>query len=215
LYEIDTALRPNGNAGMLVTSFASYSAYQQQRGSNTAWTWEHQAMTRARCVLGDASLRQRFDAVRLSVITAKRDPASLRTEIMAMRARMAHAFSEKPGMFDIKQSSGGMIDAEFVMQYLVLCESAQHPELVANTGNIALLERAEVLGLLPAHIGHAAATAYRTLRQVQHTARLNEDPTQVDGKTLVAERQAILALWQAVFQFTPDIHPAPTLNQGA
>jgi glutamate-ammonia-ligase adenylyltransferase len=215
LYEIDTALRPNGNAGMLVTSFASYSAYQQQRGSNTAWTWEHQAMTRARCVLGDASLRQRFDTVRLSVITAERDPASLRTEIMAMRARMAHAFIEKPGMFDIKQSSGGMIDAEFVMQYLVLCESAQHPELVANTGNIALLERAEVLGLLPAHIGHAAATAYRTLRQVQHTARLNEDPTQVDGKTLVAERQAILALWQAVFQFTPDIHPAPTLNQGA
>ena len=73
LYEIDTALRPNGNAGLLVTSFASYSAYQQQRGSNTAWTWEHQAMTRARCVLGDASLRQRFDAVRQSVITATRD----------------------------------------------------------------------------------------------------------------------------------------------
>jgi glutamate-ammonia-ligase adenylyltransferase len=212
LYEIDTALRPNGNAGLLVTSFASYSAYQQQRGSNTAWTWEHQAMTRARCVLGDASLRQRFDTVRQSVITAQRDAGSLRSEIMAMRERMAHAHTDKPGMFDIKQSAGGMIDAEFVMQFLVLSESGRHPELIANTGNIALLERAEVLGLLPVAIGHAAATAYRSLRQVQHTARLNEEPTQVDTSKLVNERQAIQALWQAVFQSSPDIHPTPAPN---
>jgi glutamate-ammonia-ligase adenylyltransferase len=212
LYEIDTALRPNGNAGLLVTSFTSYANYQHQRGSNTAWTWEHQAMTRARCVLGDASLRQRFDAVRLSVITAARDQASLRTEIMAMRERMAHAHTDKPGMFDIKQSAGGMIDAEFVMQFLVLSESGQHPELVANTGNIALLERAEVLGLLPASIGHAAATAYRSLRQVQHTARLNEEPTQVDATSMLPERQAIQALWQAVFQSTAQLHPSLALE---
>ena len=215
LYEIDTALRPNGNAGLLVTSFASYSAYQQQRGSNTAWTWEHQAMTRARCVLGDASLRQRFDAVRQSVITATRDANSLRNEIMAMRERMAQAHADKPGMFDIKQSAGGMIDAEFVMQFLVLFESGRHPELIANTGNIALLERAEVLGLLPAAIGHAAATAYRSLRQVQHTARLNEEPTQVDADKLMPERQAIQALWQAVFQSTPELQPTPAQNLAA
>jgi glutamate-ammonia-ligase adenylyltransferase len=108
-----------------------------------------------------------------------------------------------------------MIDAEFVMQYLVLCESGQHPELVANTGNIALLERAEVLGLLPAHIGHAAATAYRHLRQIQHTARLNEETTQVDALTLVTERRAILALWRAVFQSSPDLHPTPAPSQAA
>jgi glutamate-ammonia-ligase adenylyltransferase len=161
-------------------------------------------MTRARCVLGDASLSQRFDAVRLSVITAARDQLSLRSEIVAMRERMAHAHSDKPGMFDIKQSAGGMIDAEFVMQFLVLSESGMHPELVANTGNIALLERAEVLGLLPPTIGHAAATAYRHLRQVQHTARLNEEPTQVDATSMVTERQAIGALWQAVFQSYTD-----------
>jgi glutamate-ammonia-ligase adenylyltransferase len=215
LYEIDTALRPNGNAGLLVTSFKSYANYQQQRGSNTAWTWEHQAMTRARCVLGDASLRQRFDAVRLSVITAARDRASLRSEIIAMRERMAHAHSDKPGMFDIKQSAGGMIDAEFVMQFLVLSESGKHPELIANTGNIALLERAEVLGLLPATVGHAAATAYRHLRQVQHTARLNEEPTQVDAASMVTERQAIQALWQAVFQSTAALHTKPALEAAA
>ena len=209
LYEIDTALRPNGNAGLLVTSFESYAGYQQQRGSNTAWTWEHQAMTRARCVLGDAGLRQRFDAVRQAVITAPREPHSLRREIVAMRERMAQAFNGKPGKFDIKQSAGGMIDAEFVMQYLVLSESAIYPELIANTGNIALLERAEVLGLLPAGVGHDAANAYRTLRQVQHTARLNEEPTLMDATALVPERNAIQALWHSVFQSTPDTETAP------
>jgi len=199
LYEIDTALRPNGNAGLLVTSFDSYAKYQQQRGSNTAWTWEHQAMTRARCVLGDTASRQRFDAIRHAVITAPREPTSLGREIVAMRERMTQAHPTKAGHFDIKQSPGGMIDAEFVMQYLVLSQSAQHPELVANAGNIALLERAEVLGLLPPGLGHGAATAYRAMRQVQHTARLNEEPTDVPDTTMVTERAAILTLWQHVF----------------
>jgi len=199
LYEIDTALRPNGNAGLLITSFASYANYQQQRGSNTAWTWEHQAITRARCVLGDASLRQRFDAVRTAVITSERDVEALRLEISAMRERVTTAHPVKPGVFDVKFSHGGMMDAEFVMQFLVLSQSRQHPELMVNAGNIALLERAEVLGLLPTGIGHAAASAYRTLRQLQHRARLNEESPQVGPDQMQAERQAILALWQAVF----------------
>ena len=199
LYEIDTALRPNGNAGLLITSFESYANYQQQRGSNTAWTWEHQAMTRARCVLGDAALRARFDAVRLAVITAPRDSDSLRTEIAVMRKRMTSAHPVKAGQFDIKQSPGGMIDAEFVMQFLVLSESGSHPELLANAGNIALLERAQALGLLPDGVGHAAASAYRSMRQIQHKARLNEAPPHVPMAYLQAERNAILTLWHTVF----------------
>lgn len=156
-------------------------------------------MTRARCVLGDADLHARFDAVRKAVITAPRD-AGLAAEIQAMRERMLAAHPTPADRFDIKNSSGGMIDAEFVMQFLILSQSAAHPELLANAGNIALLERAEQLGLLPAGIGHASADAYRTLRQVQHHARLNEESTQLDATTLVGERQAILALWQAVFR---------------
>jgi glutamate-ammonia-ligase adenylyltransferase len=202
LYEIDTALRPNGNAGLLITSFAAYANYQQQRGSNTAWTWEHQAMTRARCVLGDASLRERFDAVRKAVISAPRDANSLRTEIAAMRERMASAKPVRGDKFDIKYSAGGMIDAEFVMQFLVLSQSAAHPELMANAGNIALLERAEILGLLPAGVGHGAASAYRALRQVQHKARLNEESIQLAPQDMQTEREAILALWHAVFGIT-------------
>jgi glutamate-ammonia-ligase adenylyltransferase len=215
LFEIDTALRPNGGSGLLVISFAAYANYQQQRGSNTAWTWEHQAMTRARCVLGDESLHQRFDAVRHAVISAPRDVAALRAEIVAMRekVRLAHPPKRKPAglasslrglapeaeKFDVKHAVGGMVDAEFAVQFLVLAESDRHPELADNVGNIALLQRAERAGLLPPGVGYQAADAYRTLRRVQHQARLNEEPTQVSPASVQIERAAIQALWTAVF----------------
>jgi glutamate-ammonia-ligase adenylyltransferase len=199
LFEIDTALRPNGNSGLLVTSFEAYSRYQQQRGSNTAWTWEHQAMTRARFVLGEESLRQRFDQVREAVITAPREVAALRNEIVSMREKVRSAHPIKGDKFDVKHSSGGMVDAEFAVQFLVLSQSAQHPELADNVGNIALLQRAELAGLLPAGVGQNAASAYRGLRRVQHNARLNEAPTQVSPPALQAERGAIQTLWAATF----------------
>ena len=242
LYEIDTALRPNGGSGLLVTSFSAYADYQQQRGSNTAWTWEHQAMTRARMVpprftaapvslppegalaaLGrpdggemvppeisdtdgtaPSSMEQRFNAIRHAVITAPRDRAALRAEIVAMRERMRAAHPVPAGQFDVKHSAGGMIDAEFATQYLVLAHAGEQPELEPNLGNIALLQRAEAAGLLPAGVGQASADAYRRLRHVQHLARLDEQPTQVAPNTLAAERAAIGALWQAVFGALPD-----------
>ncbi|MDP1998896.1 MAG: glutamine-synthetase adenylyltransferase, partial [Rhodoferax sp.] len=207
LYEIDTALRPNGNSGLLVTSFNAYANYQQQRGSNTAWTWEHQAMTRARFVLGDDVLRERFDSIRKAVITAPRDATALRAEIVTMRERVRSAHPVKGDHFDVKHSTGGMIDAEFVMQYLVLLHAAAHPELLDNAGNIALLERAEVLGLLPAGVGHMAAGAYRELRRVQHRARLNEEPTQVGPSELQSQRAAVLALWHTVLDNPVSIAP--------
>ena len=199
LFEIDTALRPNGNSGLLVTSFQAYADYQQQRGSNTAWTWEHQAMTRARFVLGSEDLRARFDAVREAVISAPRDNAALSGEITAMRQRMRAANPVPAGQFEVKHSPGGMLDVEFAVQFLVLAHSGAHPELLENKGNIALLARAEDAGLLPAGVGRAAADAYRTLRQEQHRARLNEEPTRVPDSELAAEQGAVLALWHAVF----------------
>jgi len=198
LYEIDTALRPNGNSGLLVTRFEAYADYQQQRGSNTAWTWEHQAMTRARFVMGLQSLAPRFDAVRHAVISAPRDAASLKAEIVAMRERVRQGHPVKAERFDVKHSPGGMVDAEFAVQYLVLLHTAAHPELADNVGNIALLQRAEKAGLLPSGMGEDAANAYREMRRLQHRARLNEEPTQVDPDTLTAERQALLALWRCV-----------------
>jgi len=199
LYEIDTALRPNGNSGLLVTSFAAFADYQSQRGSNTAWTWEHQAMTRARFCLGSNAMRQRFDAVRTSVINAKRDPSALRQEIIAMRDKLRASRPVKAGLFDVKHSAGGMVDVEFAVQYLVLAHAHSHPALLGNVGNIALLGHAETAGLLPPGVGQAAANAYRTLRRVQHRARLDEQPTQVPQAELAQECAAIVALWQAVF----------------
>ena len=210
LFEIDTALRPNGNSGLLVTDIDAYADYQENRGSNTAWTWEHQAMTRARMVPPSAPtavasspsdpLTARFDAVRHAVITAPRDHAALRGEIIAMREKMRNAHPIRDGLFDVKHSPGGMVDAEFVTQYLVLAHTARHPGLEPNLGNIALLRRAEDAGLLPAGVGQAAADAYRALRRVQHRARLDEQPTQVAPDTLAGERLAIQQLWHAVFE---------------
>ena len=235
LFEIDTALRPNGSSGLLVTRFEAFANYQQQRGSNTAWTWEHQAITRARCIAptlvaartalplegalrlqpGEAASAapaggeetptfvQRFDLVRQAVISAARDIPALAQEIVAMRdkVRAAHPIKgEKAGgKFDVKHSPGGMVDAEFVVQFLVLSQSSGHPELADNVGNIALLQRAEAAGLLPSGMGQAAASAYRELRRVQHRARLNEEPTQVTLPVMQVERDAILAVWRAAF----------------
>lgn len=156
-------------------------------------------MTRARFVMGEAALAARFDAVREAVITADRDEAALRAEIVGMRKRVAQARPVPEGLFDVKHSAGGMVDAEFAVQFLVLAQARRYPELVPNVGNIALLQRAEAAGLLPEGVGRDAADAYRNLRRAQHEARLNERPTQVPQVQLATDQAAVLALWQAVF----------------
>jgi len=199
LFDIDTALRPNGNSGLLVSSVQSYERYQTGRGSNTAWTWEHQALTRARFCAGFPEIGARFERVRRSVLAAPRDARSLRHEVQAMLEKVRSSRPVRTGLFDVKFSPGGMMDVEFAVQYLVLAHSSAHPELLDNVGNIALLKRAEAAGLLPSPIGVAAADAYRELRRAQHRARLDEQPTQVPPDTLAAERDAVLALGRAVF----------------
>jgi glutamate-ammonia-ligase adenylyltransferase len=199
LFDIDTALRPNGNSGLLVTSIDSFEKYQRGRGSNTAWTWEHQALSRARFCAGAADLGTRFEATRREVLAMPREAEALRQEVAAMREKVRSARPVPAGRFDVKHSDGGMMDAEFAVQYLVLAESARHPALLDNKGNIALLQRAEDAGLLPPGVGRAAADAYRELRRAQHRARLDEQPTHFDPAELAAERDAIRALWAAVF----------------
>ncbi|MEO7055169.1 MAG: bifunctional [glutamate--ammonia ligase]-adenylyl-L-tyrosine phosphorylase/[glutamate--ammonia-ligase] adenylyltransferase [Caldimonas sp.] len=199
LFDIDTALRPNGNSGLLVTSIESFEHYQRGRGSNTAWTWEHQAITRARFCAGDADLGARFEATRRAVIEAERDAEALRQEIAAMRQKVRDAHPQRDTRIDPKQCEGGLMDIEFAVQYLVLAHGRQHPGLQDNLGNIALLKRAEDAGLLDEGIGTAAADAYRELRRAQHRARLDEQPTLFAEETLAPERAAGRALWRAVF----------------
>ena len=202
LYEIDTALRPNGNSGLLVTSIKAFETYQQQRGTNTAWTWEHQAITRARWCAGWPALAPRFEAVRRNVLSSARDPQALRDEIATMRQRMREAHRVPDDSFDLKHSPGGMIDVEFAVQYLVLAYAAAHPALLENTGNIALLRAAEQAGLLPVGLGVAAGQAYRSLRHAQHRARLDEAPMQRKREMLgdlAAQSESVLQLWRHLF----------------
>ncbi len=202
LFDIDTALRPNGNSGLLVTSYHAFDDYQRQRGSNTAWTWEHQALTRARWCAGAPDLAEQFETTRRSVLSSERDIALLREEVVVMRQRLRSAHPCPPDHFDIKHSSGGMIDVEFAVQFLVLAHSSAHPELMDNLGNIALLPRAAQAGLIPAPVADAAGQAYRALRRIQHRARLDEASTSLSGEALQAaahHRDAVRALWQAVF----------------
>jgi len=199
LFDIDTALRPNGNSGLLVTSMSAFAQYQRGRGSNTAWTWEHQALTRARYCAGTRTLANRIEAVRREVLAAPRDQVALRSEVLAMREKVRQARPVKAGLFDVKHSEGGMMDAEFAVQYLVLAHAHRHPELLDNVGNIALLQRAETAGLIASGLGRAAADAYRELRRAQHRARLDERPTQFAADELVFHRDAVRALWRAVF----------------
>jgi glutamate-ammonia-ligase adenylyltransferase len=156
-------------------------------------------MTRARCVIGSSALQARFEAVRTRVITSPRDQAALREEIRAMRERVRASHSTKAQVFDVKHSPGGMVDIEFAVQFLVLAHSHAHPALRANSGNIALLQAAQDAGLLTDAIGENAAHAYRALRQVQHSTRLNEEATHWDWEASSQARASGLALWTAVF----------------
>jgi glutamate-ammonia-ligase adenylyltransferase len=156
-------------------------------------------MSRARFCVGDDSLREPFESVRRQVLSTPRDCANLSLEIGAMREKMRAAHPVPAGQFDFKHSPGGMIDLEFAVQQLVLAHAGQHPALLDNVGNIALLHRAEDEGLLPAGVGHEAADAYRELRHLQHQARLDEEVGRVDASRLAVQSTAIKTLWTAVF----------------
>jgi len=169
LYETDLRLRPNGASGLLVSSVAAFAEYQQK----DAWVWEHQALTRARFSAGDAQVGAAFEQIRQQVLCQKRDMATLRKEILEMRQKMHDGHPNDSGLFDIKHDSGGMVDIEFIVQYLVLAYAHQYPQLTANAGNLALLKLAGELGLIPVELAEQTRTLYRTLRQTQHRMRLN------------------------------------------
>ena len=198
VYEIDTRLRPNGESGMLAISLDGFREYEEK----SAWVWEHQALTRARFVAGDPELGARFEDVRKAILCAPRDINTLRTEVLAMRQKMFDAHGAiTPGVFDIKQDPGGIIDVEFIVQFMVLAHAHTYPDLTENLGNIALLGMAAGHGLIPQPLADGAQTAYREYRRLQHINRLNDDPKArlpID-LTLEAHINAVLALKQQVF----------------
>lgn len=199
LYETDLRLRPDGESGMLVPTLESFRDYQLGR----AWTWEHQALTRARFCAGDSTLANRFEAIRGAILGMKRDPVKLRTEVLNMRDKMR---AEHPGTAgadgrsDLKHARGGIVDLEFIVQFLVLRYANRHASLTRNAGNFTLLALCGELGLIDVRLARAAADAYLAFRARQHLARNNnESKTLIAQDELRAERDAVRALWDAVF----------------
>ena len=197
-YDIDVRLRPDGAAGLLLSTVSAFAEYQREK----AWTWEHQALTRARAAAGDVATGAAFEAIRQEIIAKPRDWLALRDEIIAMRAKVAegHPNRKAAEWFDIKHDTGGLVDLEFAVQALVLRYATTQPSMRADHGNIALAIRAGELGLVPAKVGTDAADAYRTLRSRQHAIRLQgAERAQVPIDELTVERAAIRAFYEAVF----------------
>jgi glutamate-ammonia-ligase adenylyltransferase len=185
---------------LLVTSIASFERYQQGRGSNTAWTWEHQALTRARFAAGNPALGKSFEEERNAILRMQRDAAKLREEVLSMRAQLLEGHPNESEHFDLKHDRGGMIDIEFAVQYLVLGHAHRHAELTRNAGNIALLKIAADLGLVQRESAVAVGDAYREYRRRQHWLRLNGARyARVPAGEVEDRIRETLALWVEVF----------------
>ncbi|MBV8628013.1 MAG: bifunctional [glutamate--ammonia ligase]-adenylyl-L-tyrosine phosphorylase/[glutamate--ammonia-ligase] adenylyltransferase, partial [Paraburkholderia sp.] len=204
LFDVDTRLRPNGAAGLMVTHFEAFRRYQMREGDNAAWVWEHQALTRARFCAGDAEIGARFEALRTAVLRQAREADPLRDEIVAMRERVLEGHANPTELFDLKHDRGGMVDIEFTVQFLVLLHSAAHAELTRNKGNIALLHMASALGLTDAARAAQVADAYRDFRARQHKLRLDgQSAARVPAGTCAHEAAHVRALWEQVFGTAP------------
>jgi [glutamine synthetase] adenylyltransferase / [glutamine synthetase]-adenylyl-L-tyrosine phosphorylase len=200
LFDIDLRLRPNGNAGLMVSSFDAFSRYQRNEDGLGAWPWEHQALTRARYCAGDAQLGARFEREREWVLTRVRDLPQLKRDVLDMRRRMHEGHPNTSALFDLKHDEGGMVDIEFIVQTLVLAHAHRHAELLRNAGNIALLQIAGELGLIEAPLAHEVADAYREFRRIQHRLRLNgAERARVPPDEVAARSAAVVRLWQQVF----------------
>jgi glutamate-ammonia-ligase adenylyltransferase len=203
LFEIDTRLRPNGSAGFLVTNSDAFRRYQLREGDNAAWVWEHQALTRARYSAGNIEVGLIFDGVRAEVLSQQRQIDHLRNEILEMRRKVHAGHPNASSEFDLKHDAGGMVDIEFIVQFLVLAYSHQYPRLIGNLGNIALLRIAGELGLIQGSEAQIVGNAYRLLRALQHRLRLDgAEKTRIvidENSKMMAARDAVLALWQKIF----------------
>jgi glutamate-ammonia-ligase adenylyltransferase len=196
LYATDLRLRPDGAAGLACSSIGAFRRYQEA----SAWTWEHQALTRARFAAGDARLGEGFEAMRVAILCRPRDAATLAGDIVAMRRRMHEGHPNRSDRFDVKHDRGGMVDIEFIVQFLVLAHSAAHPALTRNAGNIALLGAAGELGLVDATRAAAVAAAYREYRRLQHLQRMaGAAQARVDPLPQAARRAEVERLWHDVF----------------
>jgi [glutamine synthetase] adenylyltransferase / [glutamine synthetase]-adenylyl-L-tyrosine phosphorylase len=196
LYETDLQLRPDGNSGLLVSSIEAFEDYQLHK----AWMWEHQAISRARFVAGDVKVGARFAATREKVLLQTREPLQLKREVSEMREKMRMSHPPKVGMFDVKHDKGGIIDVEFIVQYLVLLYAHAHPQLLANIGNIGLLHLLAELGMVEPALAENVASAYRIYRKIIHSEKLQAKEAKVPTIEIQQHQTAVVHLWEQLFK---------------
>ncbi|HEV3008234.1 MAG TPA: bifunctional [glutamate--ammonia ligase]-adenylyl-L-tyrosine phosphorylase/[glutamate--ammonia-ligase] adenylyltransferase, partial [Burkholderiales bacterium] len=195
LFETDLQLRPSGASGLLVSPVAAFARYQEE----SAWAWEHQALTRARYCAGERAVGDAFEAIRERVLRKQRGAQELRGSVVEMRKKLHAAHPNKSGLFDVKHDAGGMIDIEFAVQFLVLAHAHRFPDLTKNLGNIALLKMAADHGLIAAELAERCRNAYREFRRIQHGLRLNGATyARVPHEKVLREIESVKELWQAV-----------------
>lgn len=200
LYEVDMRLRPSGNSGLLVSSLKSFTEYQQ----NSAWTWEHQALVRARPVAGDNNLAAAFERVRHEVLSKPRDLDKLRQEVGDMRQKMREQLrpkdteTEANPVFDLKQGTGGIVDIEFMVQFAALAWSHRHAELTRFTDNIRILESLQLVGLLEPAVVEGLIESYKTLRSELHRLGLQGQPGRAPIEEFARQRELVLGAWHSL-----------------
>ncbi len=192
LYEVDTRLRPSGASGLLVSPTEAFDEYQRK----DAWTWEHQALVRARMIYGDAPLQKSFDEIRHNILCLSRDEEKLKQEVVDMRTKMRdHLGGKKSGRFMIKQDEGGITDIEFLAQYLVLRLSHEKPKLTQWSDNVRIFESLLKQDVLDEEQAMALTNAYTTMRnQIHHRNLINQD-ADVDESKFIQEREIVKHVW--------------------
>jgi len=200
LYEVDTRLRPSGESGLLVSSMEAFVRYQDQ----DAWTWEHQALVRARAVAGSRRLQSQFDDIRTKTLSRRRESGQLTDDVRSMRQRMRDEFARKPAperekiSVVIKHGRGGIIDIEFIVQYLVLAYGADQPAMVKWSDNVRILESARDCGLLQLEQFQTLTTAYLEQRALLHEVALAQED-KAGTEALALHQEAVDRVWRSMF----------------
>ncbi|MCF2859000.1 bifunctional [glutamate--ammonia ligase]-adenylyl-L-tyrosine phosphorylase/[glutamate--ammonia-ligase] adenylyltransferase [Pseudoalteromonas sp. SMS1] len=194
LYELDTRLRPEGNSGLLAINIESFYQYQQEQ----AWTWEHQALVRARMIVGEQALVNRFHSIRHDILSQPRQVDDLQDDIVTMRAKMrTHLSKDSEQEFDLKQGGGGMTDIEFLTQYVVLAFSHDFPALTGYSDNIRILELASREGVISDTEQAVLTRAYCQLRECYHLNSLNGRGKTIEAQHLREQSAMVKQIWQA------------------
>jgi glutamate-ammonia-ligase adenylyltransferase len=200
LYETDMRLRPSGDSGMLVSHIEGFRSYQLE----DAWTWEHQALIRARAIAGDSALCQRFEQIRIEALTRPRDTGQLKKEVAAMRQKLRQAQDPAPpGRFDIKQGSGGIVDIEFMVQFLILNHAHRLPDIARWTDNVRLLQALSTHHVIDTDIAFGVRRAYLILRAMAHRLNLKEESAQIEADRIIGLRRLVQRCWRQ-FPGHPD-----------